>query len=70
MLANSRPVNEALAPAVPLGSNTPMSAQIASAVSLLSPVMTTTRIPALLHAAIAAGTSGRGDPVTPRGRKT
>mmetsp|Transcript_16293 Transcript_16293/g.46273 ORF Transcript_16293/g.46273 Transcript_16293/m.46273 type:complete len:363 (-) Transcript_16293:1209-2297(-) len=43
-----------------LSSKTPMSRQMASAVSLLSPVMTMTRTPAWRHAFMAALTSSRG----------
>mmetsp|Transcript_20502 Transcript_20502/g.36777 ORF Transcript_20502/g.36777 Transcript_20502/m.36777 type:complete len:201 (-) Transcript_20502:2202-2804(-) len=51
------------------GGKTPMERQTASAVFLLSPVMTMTRMPANLHSAMAAATSGRGGswrPANPR----
>ncbi len=44
--------------------NTPISRQIASAVFLLSPVMTITRIPASLQSLIAPCTSSRGGSCT------
>ena len=59
MSENSLPVND-LPTASLVESKMPISAQIASAVSLLSPVMTTTRMPAVLHASIAPRTSGLG----------
>mmetsp|Transcript_9478 Transcript_9478/g.43130 ORF Transcript_9478/g.43130 Transcript_9478/m.43130 type:complete len:379 (+) Transcript_9478:1216-2352(+) len=59
MSANSRPVNDRPTVSFALV-KMPMSAQMASAVSLLSPVMTTTRIPAVLQSSMAPRTSGRG----------
>ena len=56
---NSRPVNENSA-ASRIESKTPISAQIASAVNLLSPVMTITRMPAFLQSLMASFTSGLG----------
>mmetsp|Transcript_15108 Transcript_15108/g.64694 ORF Transcript_15108/g.64694 Transcript_15108/m.64694 type:complete len:400 (-) Transcript_15108:1333-2532(-) len=57
--ANSRPVNERFLESDGFW-KIPMSRQIASAVSWLSPVITTTLIPALAHSATAPATSGRG----------
>mmetsp|Transcript_8292 Transcript_8292/g.20948 ORF Transcript_8292/g.20948 Transcript_8292/m.20948 type:complete len:394 (+) Transcript_8292:1225-2406(+) len=64
MALNSRPVK--LLPSASLtAAKMPMSVQIASAVSLLSPVITTTLMPAVLHASMAPRTSGRGGSRSP-----
>mmetsp|Transcript_7535 Transcript_7535/g.11806 ORF Transcript_7535/g.11806 Transcript_7535/m.11806 type:complete len:405 (-) Transcript_7535:11-1225(-) len=59
MAPNSRPVKDL--PSASAGeAKMPMSEQMASAVNLLSPVMTMTRMPAVAHASMAPRTSGRG----------
>mmetsp|Transcript_20295 Transcript_20295/g.44335 ORF Transcript_20295/g.44335 Transcript_20295/m.44335 type:complete len:288 (+) Transcript_20295:1963-2826(+) len=60
----SRPVND-LSVRSSLAPNTPIFLQIASAVILLSPVMTMTRIPAWRHCLMASATSGRGGSCRP-----
>mmetsp|Transcript_33721 Transcript_33721/g.80868 ORF Transcript_33721/g.80868 Transcript_33721/m.80868 type:complete len:204 (+) Transcript_33721:797-1408(+) len=64
MSANSLPVRD-LAETSESGARIPSCREMASAVTLLSPVVMKTLMPALLHAAIASIHSGRGGSMIP-----